>query len=48
MFHETFYQKDDSGKRFVDVLKEKGIIPGIKVGDRSCSSKVLLSKNKFL
>ncbi|XP_072034517.1 LOW QUALITY PROTEIN: fructose-bisphosphate aldolase A-like [Amphiura filiformis] len=31
LYHETFYQKDDSGKRFVDVLKEKGIIAGIKV-----------------
>ena len=32
LFHETFYQKDDAGKLFVDVLKGKGIIPGIKVG----------------
>jgi len=31
LFHETFYQKDDSGTLFVDVLKAKGIIPGIKV-----------------
>lgn len=31
MFHETFYQKTDDGKPFVDVLKEQGIIPGIKV-----------------
>lgn len=31
MFHETFYQKTDDGTRFVDVLKKKGIIPGIKV-----------------
>lgn len=31
MFHETFYQKTDDGTPFVEVLKKKGIIPGIKV-----------------
>lgn len=31
LFHETFYQKDDSGKPFVTLLQEKGVIPGIKV-----------------
>ncbi|VDP16096.1 unnamed protein product [Soboliphyme baturini] len=31
MFHESFYQKADSGKTFVQELKDKGIIPGIKV-----------------
>lgn len=31
LFHETLYQKDDGGKLFVDSLKERGIIPGIKV-----------------
>jgi fructose-bisphosphate aldolase class I len=31
LFDETFYQKTDEGVRFVDVLKQKGIIPGIKV-----------------
>uniref|UniRef100_A0A0K8S3Z1 Fructose-bisphosphate aldolase n=1 Tax=Lygus hesperus TaxID=30085 RepID=A0A0K8S3Z1_LYGHE len=30
-FHETLFQKTDDGTRFVDVLKKKGIIPGIKV-----------------
>jgi fructose-bisphosphate aldolase class I len=30
-FHETFYQDDDNGKPFRQILKEKGIIPGIKV-----------------
>ncbi|CAJ0943007.1 unnamed protein product, partial [Mesorhabditis belari] len=30
-FHETFYQKTDDGTPFVEVLKKKGIIPGIKV-----------------
>lgn len=31
MFHETFYQKTDDGTPFVEVLKQKGVIPGIKV-----------------
>jgi fructose-bisphosphate aldolase class I len=31
LFDETIRQKDDSGKPFADVLKDKGIIPGIKV-----------------
>ncbi|XP_030375822.1 fructose-bisphosphate aldolase-like [Scaptodrosophila lebanonensis] len=31
LFHETLYQKTDDGKKFVDVLKDQGIIPGIKV-----------------
>lgn len=31
LFHETLYQKNDEGKLFVDVLKELGINPGIKV-----------------
>ncbi|KAK7108019.1 fructose-bisphosphate aldolase-like [Littorina saxatilis] len=31
MFHETLFQKDSNGKLFVEILKEKGIIPGIKV-----------------
>lgn len=31
LFDETFYQKTDNGERFVEVLKKKGIIPGIKV-----------------
>ncbi|CAF3387594.1 unnamed protein product [Rotaria socialis] len=30
-FHETFYQCDNNGKPFREILKEKGIIPGIKV-----------------
>lgn len=29
--HETFYQCDDSGKTFLESLKEQGIVPGIKV-----------------
>jgi len=31
LFHETLYQKADCGTPFVDILKKKGIIPGIKV-----------------
>ncbi|KAB2098173.1 hypothetical protein ERO13_A01G208900v2 [Gossypium hirsutum] len=30
-FEETLYQKTASGKLFVDVLKESGVLPGIKV-----------------
>ena len=31
LFEETLYQKSDDGTPFVDVLKAKGILPGIKV-----------------
>lgn len=31
LFEETLYQSGSDGKPFVDVLKSKGIIPGIKV-----------------
>lgn len=31
LFHETLYQKADDGTPFVEMLKKKGIIPGIKV-----------------
>lgn len=31
LFHETLYQKTDDGTPFVELLKQKGIIPGIKV-----------------
>nr|CAD7419999.1 unnamed protein product [Timema poppensis] len=31
LFHETLYQKSDKGQLFPDLLKERGIIPGIKV-----------------
>uniref|UniRef100_A0A0A9YCA7 Fructose-bisphosphate aldolase n=1 Tax=Lygus hesperus TaxID=30085 RepID=A0A0A9YCA7_LYGHE len=31
LFHETLYQKAKDGTPFVDILKKKGIIPGIKV-----------------
>ena len=31
LYHETFYQKSDDGTLFVQLLKNMGIIPGIKV-----------------
>lgn len=31
LFHETVYQKTGDGKPFIELLKERGIIPGIKV-----------------
>jgi len=31
LFEETLFQNDPDGKPFVDVMKEKSIIPGIKV-----------------
>ncbi|CAK8696790.1 unnamed protein product [Clavelina lepadiformis] len=31
LFHETLYQKDDNGTQLRDLLKEKGIVIGIKV-----------------
>ena len=33
LFHETIFQKSDSGKPFIDLIKELGIVPGIKVGN---------------
>lgn len=31
LFHETVYQKTDDGTPFIKVLKDQGIIPGVKV-----------------
>lgn len=31
LFHETLYQKDDNGKPFLELLRERNIIPGIKL-----------------
>ncbi|XP_023225543.1 fructose-bisphosphate aldolase-like [Centruroides sculpturatus] len=31
LFHETAYQKADDGTTFIQLLKNQGIIPGIKV-----------------
>ncbi|KAM6923812.1 fructose-bisphosphate aldolase B [Xenentodon cancila] len=33
LFHETLYQKSDNGKLFSQILKEKGIVVGIKVDE---------------
>lgn len=33
-FHETLYQKADSGKLFPQVIKDQGIVVGIKVRSR--------------
>lgn len=32
LYEETLFQKATDGTPFVDLLKSKGIIPGIKVG----------------
>lgn len=31
LFHETLYQKSDDGTPFVELIKQRGIVPGIKV-----------------
>lgn len=31
LFHETLFQKADSGRPFIDLIKELGIVPGIKL-----------------
>lgn len=31
LFHETLYQKAADGTPFVEILKARGILPGIKV-----------------
>lgn len=31
LFHDTFFQKDDNGTPFVKLIRDAGIIPGIKV-----------------
>lgn len=31
LFEETLYQKSSDGRNFVDIIKEAGVIPGIKV-----------------
>src|SRR6201991_4288346 len=33
LFDETIYQKTTDGKLFIDMLKEQGIVPGIKVDE---------------
>lgn len=41
LFHETLYQKDSHGKLFRDILKEKGIVVGIKVNTSTPLSPLL-------
>ncbi|XP_063218803.1 fructose-bisphosphate aldolase-like isoform X2 [Bacillus rossius redtenbacheri] len=33
LYHETLYQKADDGRSFVELLKDRGILPGIKVDE---------------
>lgn len=35
LYDETFHQKNDEGKLFTQVLREQGIVPGIKVSEGS-------------
>lgn len=35
-FHETLYQKDSTGKPFPALIKEKGIVVGIKASICRC------------
>ena len=42
--HETFYQSDDAGNSFVEVLKDQGIVAGIKV----CTLHPLLTNHAEL
>lgn len=42
LFHETLYQKDSQGKLFRNILKEKGIVVGIKVNTLTPLSPCLL------
>lgn len=41
LFHETLYQKDSQGKLFRNILKEKGIVVGIKVNTSIHTSRLL-------
>ena len=48
LFHETLYQKDGQGKLFRDILKEKGIVVGIKVNtSRSHLTTATLTTQKL-
>jgi fructose-bisphosphate aldolase class I len=44
LYEETLYQKAKDGKSFVDLIKEKGAIPGIKV-DKVVFSLVFILTN---
>lgn len=41
LFHETLYQKDSQGTLFRNILKEKGIVVGIKVNPPIHTSPLL-------
>lgn len=47
LFHETLYQKDSSGKPFPAIIKEKGIVVGIKVSICTCMGGILTPNNNF-
>jgi fructose-bisphosphate aldolase, class I len=46
LFDETIHQSDSTGKPFADVLKEKGIVPGIKV-DKGAKDLALFPGEKI-
>lgn len=46
-FHETLYQKSDSGKLFPQLVKEKGIVVGIKVRSKQWSDPLNLRDKHF-
>ena len=48
LFDETLFQKDPSGKPFVDVLNDAGVIPGIKVDKVKLPTELLLVLQIFL
>lgn len=47
LFHETLYQKDDNGKPFVELIKEMGVNPGIKVDKGIVPLSGMLTVNTF-
>lgn len=42
LFHETLYQKDSHGKPFPALIKEKGIVVGIKVSICMCQTGTII------
>lgn len=46
-FHETLYQKSNSGKLFPQVIKDKGIVVGIKVRSLWTHRSVVFSTGGF-
>lgn len=43
LYEETLYQKTADGTPFVDILKKKGVVPGIKVDKVTKNSKSNIS-----